>query len=73
MHSFPCAPCLSEKDVISLFLSTEFPNIYHVCQCSYGTELDKEHNHSKKKKKKKDEKLSQNLNDDVALWHGFIP
>ena len=28
-----------------------------------------------KKKKKKDEKLSQNLNDDVAvaLWHGFIP
>ena len=68
MHSFPCAPCLSEKDVISLFLSTELPNIYHICQCSYGTELDKEHNHSKKK----NEKLSQSLNDDVALWHVFI-
>lgn len=55
MHSFPCAACLSEKDVISLFLSTEFPNIYHVCQCSYGTELDKE---QIIQKKKKDEKLS---------------
>ena len=69
MHSFPCAACLSEKDVISLFLSTEFPNIYHVFQCSYGTELDKE---QIIQKKKKDEKLSQNLNDDVALWHVFI-
>lgn len=43
---------LSEKVVISLSLPTVFANIYHICQCSYGTELDKEHNLKKKKIKR---------------------
>lgn len=63
--------CLSEKVVISLSLPTVFANIYHICQCSYGTELDKEHNLKKKNFFKVSQKLSQNLKD-VNLWSVFI-